>query len=190
MNFCACSIKMERWLTQAVTLSDRHCPDDPAWEIHDGEYWNWPRRQDSYIEVLPNTKYTRSNILESRGHALIPSTKKQLLYTNDSKSYKHALKYSNISTESLPSTNKKCNDTQGGGGWCCAPNMALSTPRQSEPMCQHHSFSHRLHHHSHQSPSPSPLLQSKVMFPSETGARTLTAWVFLKTTFNTKGLIK
>ena len=66
---------MERWLTQPVTLSDRHCPDDPAWEIHDGEYWNWPRRQDSYIEVLPNTKYTRSSILESRGHALIPSTK-------------------------------------------------------------------------------------------------------------------
>ena len=75
---------------------------------------------------------------------------------------------------------------EGCGGWCGAPNMALSTPRQSEPMCQHHSFSHRLHHHSHQSPSPSPLLQSKVMFPSETGARTLTAWVFLKTTFNTR----
>ena len=84
---------MERWLTQAVILSDRHCPDDPAWEIHDGEYWNWPRRQDSYIEVLPNTKYTRSNILESRGHALIPSTKKQLLYKNDSKFDKQAHKH-------------------------------------------------------------------------------------------------
>ena len=138
----------------------------PKYKIHTIKYLRVTRPR-------PNTKH-----------------KEQLLYTNDSKSYKHALKYSNISTESLPSTNKKCNDTQGGGGWCGAPNMALSTPRQSEPMCQHHSFSHRLHHHFHQSPSPSPLLQSKVMFPSETGARTLTAGVFLKTTFNTKGLIK
>ena len=95
---------MERWLTQAVTLSDRHCPDDPAWEIHDGEYWNWPN-QDSYIEVLPNTNYTRSNILEPRSHAPNTKHKKKLLYKNDSKSYKHALKYSNISTELLPSTN-------------------------------------------------------------------------------------
>ena len=137
----------------------------PKYKIHTIKYLRVTRPR-------PNTKH-----------------KKQPLYRNDSKSYKHALKYSNISTESLPSTNKKCNDTQGGGGWCGAPNMALSTPRQSEPMCQHHSFRHRLHHHSHQSPSPSPLLQSKVMLASETGARTLTARV-LKTTFNTKGLIK